>query len=169
MTNTSRCENKILQFELDSKYEVIYNSGAACSSCHAGRVSECRRRQESNFKWLKDPLNFVKFKNPFGCFQTTPQANAWQVPIFFSQKKGILEHPNGDDDLVTIRFSKRFLCSLSIAASASISASLVNPCFIKIMMMMIKTIPILPLAGLSPLAPSGLLRQFSSGCTPPSS
>ena len=41
--------------------------------------------------------------------------------------------------IVTIRFSKRFLCSLSIAASASISASLVDPCFMMIMTMIIMT------------------------------
>ena len=45
--------------------------------------------------------------------------------------------------IVTIRFSKRFLCSLSIAASASISASLVDPCFMMIMTMMIMTMMIM--------------------------
>ena len=71
---------------------------------------------------------------------------------------------------VTIRFSSRFLCSLSIAASASISASLVEPCFNddKGGVGGICT-TISPLVGWLTLAPSGLLRQFSSDCTPPSS
>ena len=45
--------------------------------------------------------------------------------------------------IVTIRFSKRFLCSLSIAASASISASLVDPCFMMIMTMIIMPMTIM--------------------------
>ena len=43
---------QLLNLECVSKYEVIYNSGAARSGWQAGNLSECCRRQESNFKWL---------------------------------------------------------------------------------------------------------------------
>ena len=41
----------------------------------------------SKRKWLEAPLNFVEIKNPFGFFQTNPQANAWWVVLFILSKK----------------------------------------------------------------------------------
>ena len=36
----------------------------------------------SKQKWIKDPLNIVKIKNPSGSFQTNPQPDTWWVAFF---------------------------------------------------------------------------------------
>ena len=53
------------------------------------RLRFCQIGFLSNFKWLENPLNLFKIKNPFGFLQTNPLEDAWMVGLFYFFEKGV--------------------------------------------------------------------------------